>query len=40
MVLGDRTMKIATLDIVADIGDVRQPCDFTLKTQYATPLFQ
>jgi hypothetical protein len=31
-------MKIATLDIVADFGDVRRPCDIVLKKQYHKPL--
>jgi hypothetical protein len=34
MVLGNKAIKIATLDMVANIGDVRQPCDFKLKTQH------
>jgi len=28
-------MKIGALDIVANVGDVWQPCDFTLKTNIA-----
>jgi hypothetical protein len=38
MVLGDKRMKIATLDIVADFGDVRPPCDIALKMLYHRPI--
>ena len=38
MVLGDRRMKITTLDIVANIGDVWRHCDFMLKMRHHQPL--